>query len=254
MRLHRRSPFLLISGLSLATESFQMPANNHRTALAFAAVLAFTPLAAEATIARAVKFDEKVDKAASIVVGKVVAQQSAWDASRQRILTYSTFRVEQTLKGMPAQEVTIVTPGGTVGDVAQDFVGVPRFNNGGEHVVFVRNTKVGPTVLFLDQGAYKVERDSRGDRIVTPQVTNAVLIDTQRGVAVAPESTRSLRDFQGRIRESVRREAVRMELIKQERKREQASLWNVVKRNKLIVIVGLLGALLATWQFMRRSS
>jgi hypothetical protein len=231
-----------------------MPANNHRIALAFAAVLAFTPIAAEATIARAVKFDEKVDKAASIVVGQVVAQQSAWDANRERILTYSTFRVEQTLKGFPAQEITIVTPGGTVGDVAQDYVGVPRFNTGGEHLVFVRNTKVGPTVLFFDQGAYRVEKNSRGERMVTPAVTSAVLVDSQRGAAVAPEGPRSLREFETRIRDSVRhREAVRMELIEQ-KKREEASLWNQIKRNKLIVIVALLGAMLATWQLMKRSS
>lgn len=231
-----------------------MPSNNHRAALAFAAVLAFTPVAAEATIARAVKFDEKVESAAAIVVGKVTAQQSAWDARRERILTYSTFQVEETLKGMPTREITIVTPGGTVGDIAQDYVGVPRFNTGGEHVVFVRNTKAGPTVAFFDQGAYRVDRDSRGERIVTPLVTNAVLVDSQRGTAVAPESPRSLRDFQGSVRESVRRrEAVRMEMIEQE-KREQASFWNVVKRNKYIVIIALLGAMLATWQFMKRSS
>lgn len=231
-----------------------MAANNLRTALAFAAVLAFTPVAAEATIARAVKFDEKVERAASIVVGKVVAQQSAWDANRERILTYSTFRVEQTLKGAPSQEITIVTPGGTVGDVAQDYVGVPRFNTGGEHVVFVKNTKVGKTVLFFDQGAYRVEKDSRGDRIVAPLASNAVFVDTQRGTAVAPESPRLLRDFEGNVRESVRRrEAVRMEMIEQ-KKREEASLWNQVKRNKFLVIIGLLGVMLATWQIVKRSS
>lgn len=231
-----------------------MASNNQRTALAFAAVLAFTPVAAEATIARAVKFDEKVEKAAAIVVGRVVSQQSAWDAGRERILTYSTFRVEQTLKGFPAQEITIVTPGGTVGDVAQDFVGVPRFNTGSDHVVFVRNTKVGPTVLFFDQGAYRVDTDSRGDRIVSPLVTSAVLVDSQRGAAVAPESPRLLRDFQTNVRESVRRQDVmRMELIEQ-RKREEASLWNQVKRNKWLVAVALLGVMLATWQLMKRSS
>lgn len=231
-----------------------MISNNHRTALAFAAVLAFLPIAAEATIARAVKFDEKVETASSIVIGKVTTQHSAWDANRERILTYSTFQVEETLKGFPAREITIVTPGGTVGDMAQDFVGVPRFQPGGEHVVFVRNTKVGPTVAFFDQGAYRVDRDSRGERVVTPLVTNAVLVDSQRGAAVAPESPRSLRDFQGSVRESVRRrEAVRMEMIEQQ-KREEASLWNQIKRNKYLVIVALLGAMLASWQFLKRSS
>jgi hypothetical protein len=231
-----------------------MNANNQRIALAFAAALAFIPVIAEATIARAVKFDEKVDRAATIVLGRVVAQQSAWDANRERILTYSTFQVEQTLKGLPTREITIVTPGGTVGDIAQDFVGVPRFSTGGEHVVFVRNTKVGPTVLFFDQGAYRVDKDSRGERVVTPLVTSAVLVDSQRGAAVAPESPRSLRDFEGNVRESVgRREAMRMKMIEQ-KKREEASLWNQVKRNKYLVMIALLGAMLATWQLMKRSS
>lgn len=231
-----------------------MPANNHRIALAFAAVLAFTPVVAEATISRAIKFDEKVERAAAIVLGKVVSQQSAWDANHERILTYSTFQVEETLKGMPSQQITIVTPGGTVGDIAQDFVGVPRFSTGDEHVVFTRNTKVGPTVLFFDQGAYRVDRDSRGDRIVTPLVSNAVLVDSQRGVAVSPESPRSLRDFQGSVRESVRRrDTMRMEMIEKQ-KREEASLWNQVKRNKYLVMIAILGAMVATWQLMKRSS
>ena len=238
----------------LLQNAFTMPSNNQRTALAFAAVLAFMPVIAEATISRAVKFDEKVERAASIVLGRVVSQQSAWDANHERILTYSTFQIEETLKGMPSQQITIVTPGGTVGDIAQDFVGVPRFSTGDEHVVFTRNTKVGPTVLFFDQGAYRVDRDSRGERVVTPLVSNAVLVDSQRGVAVAPESPRSLRDFQGNVRVSVkRREAIRMELIEQ-KKREEASLWNQVKRNKYLVMIAILGAMVATWQLMKRSS
>lgn len=230
-----------------------MATNNQRAALAFVTVLALTPVVAEATIARAVKFDEKVERAASIVVGRVLSQQSSWDANRQRILTYSKFQIDDTLKGFPAREITIVTPGGTVGDVAQDFVGVPRFSTGDEHVVFVRNTRVGPTVLFLDQGAYRVEKDSRGDRFVVPLVSSGVLVDSQRGMAVAPEGPRSLRDFEGSVRESVRRrEKMQMEMIDQ-KKRQEASIWSQVKRNKILVIVALLGAMLATWQFVKRS-
>lgn len=231
-----------------------MTTNNSRATLAFAAVLALTPVAAEATIARAVQFDEKVEKAAAIVVGKVVSQQSSWDAGRQRILTYSKFQVEKTLKGFPAQEITIVTPGGVVGDIAQDYVGVPHFNTGDEHVVFVRNTQVGQTVLFLDQGAYRVEKNDRGDRIVQPLDSNAVLVDTQRGKAVRPEGPRLLRDFEGNVQQSIRqKQTMQMEMIEQQ-KREQSSFWGQIKRNKLLVVVALLGALLATWQLYRRSS
>jgi hypothetical protein len=189
----------------------------------------------------------------AIVLGRVVSQQSSWDAGRQRILTYSKFQIEKTLKGSPSQEITIVTPGGTVDDIAQDFVGVPRFHTGDEHVVFVRNTRVGPTVLFLDQGAYRVEKDSRGDRVVRPLDSNAVLVDTQRGKAVSPEEPRSLRDFEGTVKLSIQhREANRMEMIEKQQ-RADSSFWSQIKRNWLLVSVGLLGVLLASWQLVKRS-
>ena len=40
--------------------------------LTFAAALLLAPLTAEATISRAMKFDEKVENAAAIVVGKCI--------------------------------------------------------------------------------------------------------------------------------------------------------------------------------------
>jgi hypothetical protein len=229
-----------------------MAANNLRISLTFAAALALVPVTAKATISRAMQFDDKVENAATIVLGKVVSQQSQWDASRSRILTYSTFHVEKTLKGANAQQVTVITPGGVVGDVAQEFVGVPRFAQGDEHVVFVRNTKAGPTVLYFDQGAYRVAENDRGDRIVHPLVSNAVLVDTQRGTAVAPERPRTLREFEGEIRGAQgRREAYRMKML--EKQRQEASLTNQLRRNAPLVILALLGALFATWQFFKRS-
>jgi hypothetical protein len=205
-------------------------------------MLALAPMTAQATISRAVKFDEKVDQAASIIVGRIVSQESSWDASRQRILTYSKIAVEKTLKGSPAQEVTIVTPGGVVGDIAQDYVGVPRFHTGDDNVVFVRETRAGPTVLFFDQGAYRVEKNSGGERVVTPL-----------GVATTPENPRSLREFESNVRDSIgRHEANRMRMIEQ-KQREEASLWSQVKRNKTLVILALFGALLATWHLVKRS-
>ena len=61
----------------------------------------------------------------------------------------------------------------------------PRFREGEETCCsFV--TEVGATVLYLEQGAYRVNANDRGDRVVRPLVSNAVLVDTQRGQAVAP--------------------------------------------------------------------
>jgi hypothetical protein len=224
-----------------------------RSAPAFAliAVLAAAP-AADATISRAVRFEEKVENAAAIVMGTCIAQQSRWDDARNWILTYSTFRIEKTLKGLPAQEITIVTPGGRVGSIAQEVVGVPRFREGEEHVVFVRNSQAGPTVLYLEQGNYRVTKNDRGDRIVQPSVSSAVLVDTGRGTAVRPEPPRPLREFEGAVRETIRqRERLKMEMI-EEQKREQASIWKAVQRNRALVLLALVGIGLATWQLVKR--
>ena len=220
---------------------------------ASALLLLLAPVKLSATIARAISFDQKVENAAAIVLGRCIRQESRWDEAKKWILTYSTFEVEKSLKGGPGRQITIVTPGGRVGDVAQDVVGIPRFREGDEHVLFVRNSQVGATVLYFEQGAYQVLEDDRGERVVRPLVSNAVLVDTQRGVAVAPESVRPLAAFEGSVRDTMERgRRVKMDLLEKKR-REQESVWNQVRRNSPLVILALIGAALATWQLTRRS-
>jgi len=207
---------------------------------------------AGATISRAIQFDEKVDNAAAIVLGKCVNNVSRWDAAGKWIVTYSTFRVEKSMKGAPMQEITLVTPGGAVNGVHQETIGVPKFEIGDDHVVFVKNTRVGPTVLYFDQGAYDVE-SVRGERVVRPAVSAAVLVDDQRGMAVAPEEPSTLRAFEDRVQHRMRekREFERMQVLKQQQV-AQSSLINVLKRNKVLVALALIGAVLATIQLLKR--
>lgn len=222
----------------------------------FAFIIAFVIAipCAVATLTRAVAFDQKVDKAEAIILGKCVRTRSEWDTSRRWILTYSTFRVEETLKGAPASEVTVVTPGGKVGPIHQDSIGVPDFREGDEQVIFVRNGRVGPTVLYFDQGAYDVDRDTHGEAIVKPVPSDAVRVDMQRGMAIAPEEARSLRDFRQDVRESLRRgEGSRMEMLERERQRKhQASLGPILARYKYLFALAIAGAAIATWQLLRR--
>lgn len=236
-----------------------MTANNKWAASLIALVAAAAVLGgastAEATISRPIAFDEKVDTAASIVLGRCVAQQSRWDATREWILTYSTFQVEKTLKGTAGREITLVTPGGKVGTIAQEVIGAPKFREGDEHVIFIRNSQAGPTVLFFEQGAYRVQQNERGDRIVSPFVAPAVTVDTQRGSAVA-ERPMPLREFEGSVRETIRRrEARRMEMIEKRRleEQQQSSIWKQIEGNKILVALAIIGGILATWQFVRRS-
>ena len=225
---------------------------NARPLLLAAAFSALIPMQASTTILRAMSFDDKVDNAAAIVLGKCVDSASRWDAAGKWILTYSTFRIEESIKGQPVQEITLVTPGGIVNGIHQETIGVPKFDIGDDHIVFVKNTSVGPTVLYFEQGAYNVE-NVRGERIVQPSVTAEVLVDTQRGRAVAPEEPTTLRDFEERVHARMRQreETQRMQMLERQ-KREQSSLGNVLKHNKTLVLLALIGAVLATLQLIKR--
>lgn len=224
-----------------------------------AAVLAVASIAvaprADATVTLAATFDEKVEDAQAIVLGKVVRQETRFDDDQRLILTYTTFQVEKTLKGAAPGEVTVVTPGGRIGDVQQTTVGVPDFTEGQESVVFLKNTRRGPTVLYFDQGAYDVVSD-RGERLVRPVATEAVHIDAQRGIAAAPEQPRSLRDFEaavGLAEKRVRHNRMKMTMARQQQAEEAASLWSTLAENKWLIVLAALGLIVATIPFIRRS-
>lgn len=233
-----------------------MTANNLFPKAALAAVLTLTPLAAEATLMRAVTFDEKVENSATIVVGRCIRTESRWDASGKHILTWSTFAVDKTIKGnpQPTRELTVVTPGGKVGHIRQDSIGIPEFEKGDENVLFVRNSELGPTVAYLEQGAYEVIHEG-SEAFVRPVTTEAVHIDEQRGVAVPAEAARPLRQFENEVRAAEKRIAFqRSEVLERQRRKAAAetSIWSVIRRNQLLIALAVIGAALATWKLLRR--
>jgi hypothetical protein len=223
--------------------------NRPLAALALAGSLALVPTA-RATTARAIPFEEKVDKAEAIVPGKCVNTRAQWDAGHRWILTYSTFAVEQTMKGNAPAELTLVTPGGEADGVHQDTIGIPAFAPGDERVLFVKNTSVGPTVLYFDQGAYEVSREGR-EPVVRPVASAAVRVDTQTGNAVEAEGPRTLRQFAGQVRETATRmQAQKMELIRG--RERQAAASPLPGKYKILIALALAGLAAATWQLLRR--
>lgn len=232
-----------------------MTTNNRMLALAVAVVLLASVPAAHATLAAAATFDEKVENAAAIVLGKCIKSESRLEPSGKWIVTYSTFQVSDSIKGTSAQQITIVTPGGQVGSTRQETIGIPEFREGDEHVLFLKNSRLGPTVLYFDQGAYDVTTDDRGDKIIAPVATSLVKIDTQRGVAVANEEPRTLRAFKEQVSLSMRDSRdrrMRYDMMQAQRKKKEASLGSLLLRYKFVIAVAALGAALATWQLLRR--
>ena len=172
-------------------------------AVIVALALSLTPNALGA-VARAVEFNSKVQEAEAIVLGTCVRKESAFDSTGRWIVTRSTFKVSRTFKGSTPAEITIVTPGGEVNGLHQETIGVPNFGEGDVNVLFVRNSSIGPTVLYFDQGTYRV-RDERGGSVVAPVESDLVLLDEQTGRArtVSDEAPRSLDEFEQQVRNAL---------------------------------------------------
>ena len=239
-----------------------MTSNNRSKPLFVAAALATMlagPRAADASLARAATFDQKVDNAAAIVLGKVKSTRSAMDPTGRFVVTYATFDVEKTMKGSAPQELTVVLPGGTVGNVHQETIGIPEFRTGDEHVLFTRNTELGPTVLYFEQGKYDVGVDDQGQKIVRPGQIESVIVDQQRGMAVESGSVndvpRRLEVFENDVRTTLRSGAARnqMKALQLKNQQQPPSLWSTFADNGLLIGLAIAGLAFATWQWLRRS-
>lgn len=232
-----------------------MSSNNRLIAAAgvLLAALIFTA-SANATLVEAVSFDDKVGSAQSIILGRCTDTRTAWDPEHRWILTYATFAVDETLKGAPVRDVTVVTPGGTVDGIHQSSVGITPFQKGDERVLFVKNTRVGPTVAFFDQGTYAVSKDAKGERIILPVTAESVRINRQTGNVVPAEQPRTLRQFIGELRASQRRiEAVNAGAMVRQRQAQQAQApLSVFRRYWLLFALAGIGAAFATWQILRK--
>ena len=62
-----------------------------------------------------ISFSDQVLAANVIVEGKVIAKKSYWDKGKKNIYTVNTIDVSKSYKGKVAQQLHIVTLGGTVG-------------------------------------------------------------------------------------------------------------------------------------------
>jgi hypothetical protein len=233
-----------------------MTTNNRIVALVALLLAALAVPTANAAIAQAASFDEKVDNAAAIILGKCVKTEARFDPTGRWIVTYATFAVEQSMKGSAAGEMTVVTPGGVVNGIHQETIGVPAFQAGDEHVIFLRNTRLGPSPLYFDQGTYNVGVSDHGEKVIVPMPSNVIHIDTQRAMAVAPaDEPRTLSAFRQAVDDSMRGSAKRMQMsamTETKRKVKQTSIWTTLASNKLLVALALVGIAIAAWQLWRR--
>ncbi len=114
-------------------------------------------------------FDELVDQAEIIFQGDVTKVRSEWvgEGAQRHIMSYVTFRVEESLKGNPGQSYTIRMLGGTVAGETMGVSDAPKFRVGEKDVLFVQNngTQFIPLVGIM-HGRFHVRTNEGGQQVV----------------------------------------------------------------------------------------
>jgi hypothetical protein len=135
--------------------------HRHRFLLVIACACTMFATAARAT--QVVHLDTRAltHESSDIVIGTVTAQKSYWNAAHTRILTDVTIQVTESLKGVPAGELTLTQLGGELDGMRYNVPGSPTFKVGEEALVFAwRDSKGTAQVDGLAQGKFEIERDA----------------------------------------------------------------------------------------------
>jgi hypothetical protein len=115
-------------------------------------------------------FDQLVSDAELIFQGTVTGAQSQWagEGNERNIVTYVTFRVDDTIKGAPGKSYTIRMLGGTIDGETAEVADAPRFKTGDRDILFVENngSQFIPLVGIM-HGRFHVQTDASGREIVT---------------------------------------------------------------------------------------
>lgn len=165
LRLSRRAAVLLVGALLLAA-----PEGGTR--------------AARASILVALDLPELVRQSQHIAVVEVTSVQSAWDERHERIFSTIELKVVESWKagapvsGMASDRLTIVQPGGTVGDINMKVTGLGSFAQGERTLVFLRGPANRAQVVGMTQGKRTVRLDASSKRwmVAPPDLRSATLV------------------------------------------------------------------------------
>ena len=149
------------------------------------ALLATTLLGSRAwsSIVMALDLSELVTQADHIAIVDVTSKHADWDAKHERILSTIELQVVERWKGQPAagasgDRITVIQPGGTVGDLTMTVTGLSTFVPGERALVFLRGDATAANVLGMSQGkrTLRFEKASKTWMVHAPDLRQATLV------------------------------------------------------------------------------
>jgi hypothetical protein len=152
----------------------------------------------QASLLRAMSLPELVAKADQIVVARVVSASAAWDASHRKIISIVVIDIEEMWKGSGEKHLTIVQPGGTVGDIEMTVYGMPSFVHGERSLLFLQGTS-RVQVVGMAQGKRPIHWDAPSEQWLVEPADNSESVELgpnakiRRAEAGAPATLNALR-------------------------------------------------------------
>ncbi len=161
-------------------------------------------------------FDELVTKAEMIFEGTVTGTRSEWtgEGSNRHIVTFVTFKIEDSIKGGGTSEYTIRMFGGTVDGQTMEVTDAPRFKIGDRDILFVEHngTQFIPLVGIM-HGRFHVQPADSGAVEKIAKDNGAAVADVaklgQDEVAAVTGRAMSKTEFKAAIRQKIAEKAAK---------------------------------------------
>ena len=110
------------------------------------------------------------EKSDVILTGKVTHQTSSWNENKTRIYTHATIQVDDYIKGNNGRNsVSVIYPGGEVGDIGEMYSHMPRFEKNEEVLLFLKKDTKNTSfkVVNGEDGKISVTTDPKTGEKVT---------------------------------------------------------------------------------------
>ncbi|HEY0709823.1 MAG TPA: hypothetical protein VGG33_23620 [Polyangia bacterium] len=140
-----------------------------------------------------------------IVVAEVLSVVSRWETGRKRIITSVEINVAEAWKGnVPtSRRITVVQPGGQVGDIEMKVHGLPLFREGERTVLFLKGNDRLSAVVGFGEGLRRLTPDASGKGwIVSGSDRTAAVLRGADGrlVPAGPDRAETLADLRAKVR------------------------------------------------------
>jgi hypothetical protein len=165
------------------------------------------PAALHATTLARLSLEQLASAADNVARVRCVGSESRWEYGT--IWTVTTFDVGETMKGNLPAQVIVRLPGGRVGHFTVTVDGTPKFDPGGEAILFLERSRSGGfSVTGWVEGTFRIARNPATRRETVSQDSSAFAVFDTASRSFHKEGIRQMpiEQFRARIAAAMARQ------------------------------------------------